>query len=306
MSSGDRPPRLAVLAAFAGIYLVWGSNFLAIRLAVETIPPFLLMGVRSLLAGVTLVAWSRLVEGPRMWREPWQGAVLTGAMLFLVGHGSLAWGARHVPSGTAALLMATIPLWMVLLEWRVLGTGRPAAGVWCGLLLGLVGVALLVLPGSRDTEPPAGAPLVPILVLLLGAFGWAAGSVGSRLLRLPSSLVASTGVQLAGGGFLLCALSLTSGELARPLAPSGRSLAALAYMIVMASIVTFTAYMWLLRVSTPSRVATYAFVNPVVAVFVGWALAGEALTPPTMVAAAAIVGAVALVVTSRAGGSARR
>jgi drug/metabolite transporter (DMT)-like permease len=272
MCSGDRPPRLAVLAAFAGIYLVWGSNFLAIRLAVETIPPFLLMGVRSLLAGTALVAWSWWREGGRVWREPWIGAVVTGALLFLVGHGSLAWGARYVPSGTAALLMGTIPLWMVLLEWKILGAGRPAARVWLGLALGLCGIGLLVAPRSSQAGVLMAAPIVPTSVLLLGAFGWASGSVGSRLIRLPESVVLSTGAQLAGGGLLLCATSLVSGELARPLAPSGRSLAALAYMIVMASIVTFTAYMWLLRVSTPSRVATYAFVNPVVAVFVGWTL----------------------------------
>jgi drug/metabolite transporter (DMT)-like permease len=296
MSTAMPPSPLAVAAAFAAIYLLWGSNFLAIRIAVETIPPFLLMGARSLVAGIILLGWALAREGRRPRRQHWYGAAGVGTLLFLVGHGGLAWAQQHVPSGVAALLMATIPLWMVLLEWRLLGAARPGAATWAGLALGLAGIALLVGPG------PAGAtatPLGPALVLMASAFGWAAGSIGSRLVPAPPSVAAATGQQLVVGGILLLAVAAAAGELSQAPAVSGRSLLAMAYMVVAASLVSFTAYVWLLRVSTPGRVSSYAFVNPVVAVFVGWALGGEAVTPRTLVAAAVIVLGVVLIVTTR-------
>lgn len=208
----DRARRspVAVAAAFSAIYVLWGSNFLAIRFAVETIPPFLLMGTRSLVAGLALLAWGLARGEARPQPAHWRGAVAVGALLFLVGHGGLAWAQQHVASGVAALLMATIPLWMVLLEWRLLRAPRPRLATWLGLALGLGGIALLVLPGR--TGPAPSTPLVPALVLLGAALGWAAGSVGSRLVRLPASVVMATGMQLTAGGALLCAVGLAAGE----------------------------------------------------------------------------------------------
>lgn len=297
MPTTPRPSPLAVAAAFAAIYLFWGSNFLAIRVAVETIPPFLLMGARALVAGISLFGWALVRREGRLRRRHWYGAAVVGTLLFLVGHGGLAWAQQHVPSGIAALLMATIPIWMVLLEWRLLQAPRPGAATWTGLALGLMGIALLVGSGRGGA---AATPPGPALVLMASAFGWAAGSVGSRLVPTPASVAAATGQQLIAGGILLLAVAAASGELSPPPVASIRSLLAMAYMVVAASLVSFTAYVWLLRVSTPGRVSSYAFVNPVVAVFVGWAFGGEALTARTIVAAAVIVVGVVLIVTSRA------
>lgn len=291
----------AVAAAFGAIYILWGSNFLAIKFAVETIPPFLLMGTRSLIAGVALFGWglTRGEERPRA--EHWRGAIVVGTLLFVIGHGALAWAQQYVASGVAALLMATIPLWMVVLEWRWLGVGRPVLATWIGLSLGLAGITLLV--GPDRVTGAATTPIVPALTLVAAAFGWAAGSVASRLVALPRSLALATGMQLSAGGTMLCLLALGAGELSGGLAVSARSLAAMGYMIVAASIVTFTAYIWLLGVSTPGRVSSYAFVNPVVAVFVGWAIGGETLSGRTFVAAAIIVTGVVLIVAARTAGS---
>jgi len=297
MSTGPRPSPVAVAAAFGAIYVLWGSNFLAIRIAVETIPPFLLMGARSLVAGIILLGWALAREGRPFRREHWYGAAGVGTLLFLVGHGGLAWAQQHVPSGVAALVMATIPIWMVLLEWRLLGAPRPGAATWVGLALGLAGIALLV--GSGHGGNGAGTPLGPALVLMASAFGWAAGSVGSRLVPTPPSVAAATGLQLVVGGILLLVAAMAAGELSPAPVVSARSLLAMAYMVVAASLVSFTAYVWLLRVSTPGRVSSYAFVNPVVAVFVGWAIGGEAVTPRTVVAAAVIVLGVILIVSTR-------
>ena len=288
-----RPPRLAVAAAFGAVYLFWGSNFLAIRFAVETIPPFLLMGVRSLIAGVCFLAWG-ILRGDYDVRPRQLGyAAFTGALLFLVGQGGLAWAQQRVPSGLAALVMTTIPLWMVVIEWRISGA-PPRRATWLGLAIGFAGIALLVAP-SGGTHPLLPGPL-PVVVMLASGFGWALGSVASRRLSLPRSLAVTAGLQLVTGSVLLCAFSWITGEWAQPIHPSWRSLLAVAYMIVFASLVTLTAYLWLLRVSTPAMVGSYAFVNPIVAVFAGWAFAGETVTARMLIAAAVIVAGVALIV----------
>lgn len=289
--------RAKLLGAFFLVYFVWGSNFLAIRYAVETVPPFLLMGTRSLLAGVCLFAWARLGAGERPAFRHWRAAAAVGVLLFLGCHGLLAWAQRRVPSGVAALGMATMPLWMTLLDWRWAGARRPGVPVWLGLGLGLAGMAVLAGPGGWS-----GAADVPgLLALLASAFAWAMGSVLARQGRLPSSVVLSTGMQLVSGGLALAVVSLATGEAAEfdPAAVSARSLLGFAYMVGASSILTFTAYVWLLRVSTPARVASYSFVNPLVAVAVGWAVGGEPLTARTAAAALLIVAGVAAIVTGR-------
>jgi drug/metabolite transporter (DMT)-like permease len=289
--------RLKLLGSYFLIYFVWGSNFLAIRYAVETVPPFLLMGVRSLLAGFCLYAWARLRGAERPSRQHWRAAAAAGVLLFLGCHGLLAWAQRRVPSGIAALGLATIPLWMTLLDWLWARGRRPGVPVWIGLGLGLVGLSVLVGPGRWSGSVDA----IGVLALLASAFAWAAGSILGRKSRLPSSVVLSTGMQLLAGGLALVLVSAAIGEVAGfdPAGVSPRSILGFAYMVVASSILAFTAYVWLLRVSTPSRVASYAFVNPLVAVFVGWALGGEALTARTAVAALLIVAGVAAIVTRR-------
>jgi drug/metabolite transporter (DMT)-like permease len=289
----------SVWVALVALYLFWGTNFLAIRWAAEAMPPFLMMGVRSLLAGALLFGWARFRDGARPAAAHWPTAAAVGIVLFLGCHGLLAWAEQTVPSGIAALVLATIPVWMTLLDW--LGGGsRPRWQGALGLALGVAGLGVLIGPGSA-----ASAPLAGLSALVLGAFAWAAGSMLSRRVSLPANLTLASGMQLLCGGCALVATGLLLGEAGRVdagvLAP--RAVASFAYMVGISSLVGFTAYMWLLRVASPTLVGTYAFVNPVVALVVGAAVAGEPLAPRVAVASLVIVSGVALIVT---GARARR
>ena len=286
-----------VLGAFLLIYVVWGSNFLAIRYAIETIPPFLLMGVRSMLAGLCLYLWARLRAAEPPTLAHWRAAAIVGVMLFLGCHGLLAWAQGRVPSGVAALGMATLPLWMTLLDWLWAGAPRPGVPVWLGLGLGLLGLSVLVGPGSWG----GAVDTTGLLVIQASGFSWALGSIKARRSHLPGSVVLSTGMQLIAGGAALTLVSVLSGEAMRfdAGAVSLRSLMGFTYMVVGASILAFTAYVWLLRVSTPSRVASYAFVNPLVAVVVGSSVGGEPLNARTGLAAALILAAVAAILSGK-------
>jgi drug/metabolite transporter (DMT)-like permease len=264
-------------------------------------PPFLMMAVRSLIAGMLLFAWARFRQHERPEPGQWPAAAAVGTILFLGCHGVLAWAEQTVPSGVAALALATIPIWLTLLDWASGGV-RPRWRAIVGLALGLLGLVFLIGPGPRH-----GAPLVALLALVATALAWAAGSILAGRLPRPRSLLLASGMQLMAGGAALAVVGLALGEVGRVdsgvLAP--RAVLSFAYMVVAASLVGFTAYMWLLRVSTPARVGTYAFVNPVVALFVGWAVGGEGLDGRTLLASLVIVAGVALVVTSPANGASR-
>ncbi len=294
--------RLKLAAAFAAVYIIWGSNFLAIRYATEAMPPFLMMAVRSMLAGSLLVAWARVREGVRPSRAHWGPAAAVGTLLFLGCHGLLAWAEQTVPSGLASLPMATTPVWLALLDWAA-GGARPRGQTVFGMALGLGGLAILIAPGHAQ-----GAPLLGLLALVLGAFSWAAGSVLSGRVPRSESLVLASGMQLLTGGAVLAIVGLALGEAGRVdagvLAP--RPLLGFAFMVVASSLLGFTAYMWLLRVTTPARAGTYAFVNPVVALFVGSFIGGETLEARTLWASLVIVAGVAIIVAARDGGRERR
>ena len=293
------PSRLTLVAAFAAVYLVWGSTYLAIRYAIETLPPFLMAGTRFLVAGSLLYGWSRLRGAARPARLQWQATAVVGALLLLGGNGGVVWAEQWVPSGVAAVLVATVPFWMVLLEWRG-GGERPGAGVVAGLLLGFAGLVLLVGPGEwagGGGVHPGGAA-----ALMLGTFAWAAGSIYARRAPLPNSPLLTTGMEMLAGGGLLLLAGLLTGEAARLelAAVSPRSALGLAYLITFGSLIGFTAYIWLLRHTTAAKASTYAYVNPVVAVLLGWALAGEPLSARVLLAVAIILGAVAVITTARA------
>ncbi len=290
-------PRAQLMGAFFLIYVAWGSNFLAIRYAIETIPPFLLMGVRSLLAGLCLYAWGRVRSGEAPTLAHWRAALPVGILLFLGCHGLLAWAQGRVPSGVAALAMATLSIWMTLLDWLWAGAARPGLPVWIGLGLGLVGLAVLVGPGSWS----GAVDILGLVVIQASALSWALGSIKARRSHLPKAVVLSTGMQLIAGGASLLVVALLSGEVRSfdPGAVSMRSVAGFAYMVVAASILAFTAYVWLLRVSTPSLVGSYAFVNPLVAVFLGAAVGGEPVTARTALAAVLILAAVAAILSGK-------
>lgn len=297
------PPRSHVLAAYAAVYVIWGSTYLAIHFAVQTLPPFLMAGVRFLVAGGILYAFMRLRgAAPRPTAANWRAALVVGGLLLFGGNGGVVWAQLQVPSGIAALLVATVPLWMVLLDWLRPGGVRPTLRVAAGIALGLVGLGVLVGPGVLQGDgnvSPVGA-----LVLMLASLSWAAGSLWSSRAALPEAPAMATGMEMLGGGLLLLLAGLARGEAgAVDLASASPvSLAALLYLIIFGSLVGFSAYVWLLAHEPPARAATYAYVNPVVAVFLGWLLAGERLTSSTLLAAAIIIGAVVLIITGRASG----
>jgi len=291
--------RARVYTAFALIYVVWGSTYLAIFFAVETLPPFLMAGVRFLVAGTLMYGWVRLKRGSRApERAHWIGAATVGAFLLLGGNGGVVWAEQRVPSGLAALLVATVPVWMVLLEWAR-GGDRPRGRIMVGIAIGFLGLAILVGPtellGGR-TMDPAGAA-----VLVLASLSWAVGSVISRRTSLPASPLLGTAMQMLCGGGLLLLLGTVAGEWARLdlAAVAPRSWWALAYLIVFGSLVGFTAYIWLLQNVEIAKVATYAYVNPIVAVLLGWWLAGEQLSVRIGFAAAIIVAGVAFITSGR-------
>lgn len=294
--SSVSPSRLALGVAFFCIYVIWGSTYLAILFAIETLPPFLMAGVRFLLAGALVYAWSRLLGGgARPDAAQWRATAVVGVLMLLGGNGLVVWSEQRIPSGVAALLVGTVPCFMVLLDWLRPGGQRPGGRVVIGLALGLVGLFWLVGPdsvmgGGRADWLGAGA-------VVLASLSWAVGSIYSRHGAMPSSPFLSTAMQMLAGGAALLVVAVTLGEPAQlDLAQvSLRSALGFLYLLVFGSLVAFSAYVWLLRVSTPARVSTYAYVNPVVAVLLGWAFAGEALTTRMIVAAAVIVSGVALI-----------
>jgi drug/metabolite transporter (DMT)-like permease len=285
-----------VWLALGIIYLVWGSTYLAIRVAVETIPPFLMSAVRFLVAGALLFAFavrrgssSADPIGPRQWGA----ATLIGGMLLLWGNGGVVWAEQHVQSSVAALIIAGVPLWMALIATAI-GEERLRSRSVAGLLVGFGGTALLVLAGSKGGS----TILSGLLVLVVASVCWAAGSVASRRVPLPKRPLVATGMEMLGGGGLLLIAAAVTGEFGKfhPEHISNASLAGFAYLIVFGSWLAFSAYVWLLQNAAPSLVSTYAYVNPVIAVILGVLILDERFTAATATGAALIVAAVALIV----------
>ncbi len=293
------PPRSRVLAAYAIVYVIWGSTYLAISLAITTLPPFLMAGARFLVAGLILYVWTRARGAARPTIAHWKAATIIGAFLLLIGNGAVVWAEQFVPSGITALLIATVPLWMSLLGWLGPERRRPNLRIAVGLLIGLLGIIVLVGPGALLGQSGT-VDLVGSGVIILGALSWAVGSLYARRAVTPPSPQLGTAMQMFAGGLLLVVLGLVTGE-GRGLDPSAMSatsVSALLYLIVFGSLIGFSAYIWLLRVEPPTRVSTYAYVNPVVAVALGWLIASEPLSAQTLLAAAIIVGAVVLIVSA--------
>lgn len=296
------PSRGHIIAAFAAIYIIWGSTYLGIAIAIQTTPPFLMAGLRFLVAGGALYLWMRMRGAERPSRANWIAATIIGGLLLLGGNGAVVWAEQRVASGIAALLVATLPVWLVLLDWiRPNGT-KPGGFVLAGLALGLGGVAILVGPASLMGGDRI--DVVGTIVLMFGSISWAVGSLYSKQASQPKSPALGMAMQMLAGGALLTLAGTVAGEWSAVnlAAISTESLIAILYLIVFGSLIGFTAYMWLLQVAPPARVATYAYVNPIVAVFLGWLVLDEAISGRTVLAAGIIVGAVALIVTTRSGG----
>jgi drug/metabolite transporter (DMT)-like permease len=287
-----------LIGAFLAVYVVWGSTYLAMRFGVESFPPLLLAGTRHLITGLVFFPVLRWKTGIRPTAAHWTTAAITGFLLLCVGNGGVCWAEVTVPSGVTALLVAMVTLWMVLVDWLRPGGKRPSSRVFFGVFLGFAGLALLVGPthlGSSGRIDPFGAA-----VLVVASFAWACGSLYSKHGELPGSAMLSMSMQCLAGGIALWIGGLLTGEVSRLhfSAISMRAWLAVAYLIVFGSGIGFTAYIYILKKSTAARVATYAFVNPVVALLLGWAFAGEALNLRTLAAAAVILGAVVLVITA--------
>ncbi|MBA3687710.1 MAG: EamA family transporter [Chloroflexi bacterium] len=304
----DRPSTLAVAAALGIVYVVWGSTYLAIAFVVDSMPPLLAAGIRFLIAGLTLLAflvaqdrWRRRGGGTaellaRPKAVEWRTAFIVGALLLLGGNGMVSVAEQTIPSGIAAVIIATIPIWLSVFD-AVLTRRMPSLLAIGGLLVGLVGVAILLLPSSGlDAFDPVG-----IGILVVAAVCWASGSLYARRGPLPRNGLLGTGMQQFAGGLLLLAAGVAIGETGRfdPAAVTTSSLLGLAFLIVFGSLLAFTAYGWLLNHVAVTTVATYAYVNPVVAVALGVAFRGETLTPRSLLAAALIIGAVMAMVSGR-------
>jgi drug/metabolite transporter (DMT)-like permease len=293
-----------MIAAFAAIYFIWGSTYLAIFWALESMPPFLMAGSRFLVAGAVLYAWASLRGDARPTPGQWVAAAVLGALFFLVGNGTVVWVEQFLASGLTALIIAMVSVWTALFEWLRRGGTRPSAMVIAGIVLGFGGVALLVVPGRVGGEP---VDLREVLMLMGSTFAWALASVSSRHANLPSSTVMAAGAEMLAGGLLLTIVGIAMGEPGRFDAAEvgGRALLSWLYLTVFGSIVTFTAFAWLLKATSPNNVATAGYVNPMVAVFLGWALGGESLSARTLAASLIIVLGVVLIITGR-GNSFRR
>jgi drug/metabolite transporter (DMT)-like permease len=287
-----------VLVAFAAVYVVWGSTYLAIRIGIESFPPLILAGLRHLTVGLFLYPLMRWKTGIKPTLANWRTAIVAGALLLFVGNGGVSWAEQTVPSGVTALLVATVSLWLVIVDWLRPGGVRPAPRLAMGLLMGFAGLALLVGPahlGGAERVNPLGAA-----VLVIASLAWACGSLYSKHGGMPSSPMLGVAMQSFAGGVILLIVGLFAGEFRglRFGAISVRSWLALGYLIVFGSGIGFSAYIYILHKSTAARVATYAFVNPVVALFLGWLIASETITMRTILAAAVILTAVILVITA--------
>jgi drug/metabolite transporter (DMT)-like permease len=292
--TSTRPSRALIILAFAAVYIIWGSTYLGIRLAIQTLPPFLMAAMRFLIAGGILFIVS-IFNGARFHQSfaNWRRALLIGALLLLCGNGGVTWAEKYVASSLAALLVATEPLWVVIFNWA-LSHRRPNARVLLGIFVGLAGVALLVSDGLGQSEKTG---LISAGVVLLSSLAWASGSVYSNRNPIDAPTSMASGMQMLAGGGWLFLLALVTGDVKRLNLEhaSWTSIGAFAYLTIFGSLVVFTAYSWLLKNVTPARAATYAYVNPVVAVLLGWSIAAEPLTSKMILAAAIIVGSVVLI-----------
>ena len=295
------PRKIWIVVAFAALYLIWGSTYLGIRFAIETIPPFLMAGTRFLTAGLIMYSiawWQGIVKSS--WAN-WRTSLIIGACLLLGGNGGVTISEKYIDSGLAAVIVTVVPIYIVILGWVTGMAPRPTAVVWLGLVGGFVGVGILLGPSLRFSSNNAHGPAIGMSILLVSSFLWSAGSLYSRASKHAASPFLTAAQQMICGGMLLLLTGALTGEMRRfhSSSVSILSVASFAYLVIIGAVVGYTAYIWLLRHCDPAKVATYAYVNPIVAVLLGAAFAGETLTMRTLIAAALIIGSVATVITAQ-------
>ena len=289
------PSQFSIIMAFLAVYLIWGSTYLAIMFAVVSIPPFFMAGIRFIIAGIIMFIWSHFRGDEKPTAKQWKESTIVGGLLLLGGNGAVVWAEQYIPSGITALIVTTTPFWMVLIDWFRPEGKKPEFPVVVGIVLGFIGVALLVNPQSFTGI--SGIYIPGALALTFAAFSWAAGSVYARHAQLPKSQILSTALQLLTGGILLTAFSALSGEMFTVdfSQMTSKSLLSVLYLITFGSIIGYTAYSFLLKNVSPAKVSTYAYVNPVVAVFLGWLIAGEPISGRVILAAGIIISGVAFI-----------
>ena len=296
------PKKIALIAAFAALYLIWGSTYLGILFAIQSIPPFLMAGVRFFLAGIIMFAIARFQGAPKPDPATWRDALIVGACLLLFGNGGVTIAEKWVPTGLAALLVATVPIYIALLGWITGTAPRPTPMVWLGLIVGFIGVGLLVQSAfTNSSDSPHNYLALGMAILLLGSLMWSAGSLYSRKANNAPSPFLAAGQQMLCGGALLILAGALFGEYHGfdPRHITWLSAFAFVYLVVIGALVGFPAYIFLLRHCDPAKVATYAYINPVVAVLLGTAFAGESLTMRSLLGAGLIIGSVAVVITAQ-------
>ena len=286
-----------LIAAFAAVYIFWGSTYLAIKYAIETLPPFLMAGSRFIVAGSILYVWARFskdYEKPSF--KHWRTNFIVGTLLLLGGNGGVVLAQHYISSSLAALLVATEPFWIVLLSWLWLKGTRPNWKVALGLLIGFLGVYLLI-GGQGDSSSNGSGQILGAFFVIAGAFSWALGSMYGLRATTPKSSALTAGMQMLSGGIVLTLVGSLKGEWAtfNVAEVSSSSWFAVVYLIIFGSLIGFTAYSWLLKNAQPAMVATYAYVNPIIAVFLGWLIAGETFTTQMLIGAGVIVGSVVLI-----------
>jgi drug/metabolite transporter (DMT)-like permease len=297
--STDRNQTIKIVLAFAAIYTIWGTTYLAIRLAVDTIPPFYMAGTRFLIAGIITFVFLRARGVPVPRRFHWRSAAIIGALLIVGGNGFVTWSEQQVPSSIAALVVATVPLWITLFGWLIYRGGRPSKQIVFGVILGFIGIGLLIGPGQILGTSTFDWP--SLLILLMAPILWSLGSLYSRQAKLPDNIFMSTAMEMLAGGVLLMIAGTITGEASELNIGeiTARSVVAMLYLTVFGSIVALTAYVWLLKTVNPTRVATYTYVNPVIAIFLGWLVLSEPITSQMLVAFVIIILAVVLITTQR-------
>ena len=299
--SDQKRSLVTLVLAFAAVYIIWGSTYLAIKYAIETLPTFLMAGLRFTIAGLILCAWARLSSGyekPKL--AHWRTSLIVGTLLLAVGNGGVVLAEHYISSSLAALLVATMPFWMVLLGWLFMGSGRPNLKVVAGLMVGFLGVWLLIAGREVAAGQSTDGQLLGIVLIMIATLGWSIGSLYGTRAPAASPIMAA-GMQMLSGGFVLLIIGTIVGEWGTfdLAAVSFNSWAAFIYLIVFGAVVAYTAYSWLLKNVSPAAISTYAYVNPAIAVVLGWAIAGESLTSQMLLGAAIIVASVALITMNK-------
>jgi len=293
------PSRGLVIAAFAAVYVIWGSTYLGIRIAITSIPPFIMAGSRFLLAGIILYAIMRMSGVAKPACKHWRGATVIGVLLLLGGNGAVSWAQQRVPTGITALIVAAVPLWIMLMDWLRPRGNRPTFLVFLGLCIGFAGVLMIVT--SRNQLGVRIVDHVGGVVLLLATLSWAFGSVYSRHAEKPDSALLAIAMQMIAGGIsqLLAGLALGETRQFHPMAITSASAWSFVYLTLIGSLVGFTAYVWLLQVSTPAKVSTYAYVNPIIAVLLGYLVLSEPFPKSVAMSGALVLAAVVLITHKR-------